>query len=59
MSEKIMTTDEDLIYWCEECKIPIIKKQGEDLTCPCCNKTLIYLASDLRPVFPEERLLIE
>lgn len=59
MNEKIMTTDEDLIYWCEECKIPIIKKQGEDLTCPCCNKALIYLASDLRPVFPEERLLIE
>lgn len=59
MNSKIMTTDEDLIYWCEKCKVPIIKKQGEDLTCPCCNSSLIYLASDLRPVFPEERLLLE
>lgn len=59
MKEKVINSDEDLIYWCENCKVPIIKKQGEDLTCPCCNNTLTYLASDLRPVFPEERLLIE
>lgn len=59
MNKEMIKSDEDLIYWCENCKIPIIKKQGEGLTCPCCNNTLIYLASDLRPVFPEERLLIE
>ncbi len=59
MNDKIITNDEDLVYWCSECKLPIIKKQGEELTCPCCNNNLIYLTTDLRPVFPEERLLIE
>ena len=59
MENKIVTNDEDLIYWCNTCKIPIIKKQGEELTCPCCGKNIDYLASDLRPIFPEERLLIE
>ena len=58
MENKIVTNDEDLIYWCNTCKIPIIKKQGEELTCPCCGKNIDYLASDLRPIFPEERLLI-
>ena len=59
MNEKVITTDEDLIYWCENCNIPIIKKQGEDLTCPCCESNIKYLTTDIRPVFPEERLLIE
>lgn len=59
MNDKIITNDEDLIYWCENCNIPIIKKQGEELTCPCCDTTLKYLTTDIRPVFPEERLLIE
>lgn len=59
MFDKIINTDEDLIYWCKKCNIPIIKKQGEDLTCPCCGTPLKYLTTDIRPVFPEERLLIE
>jgi len=42
------------IFWCENCNIPIYTE-----VCPLCNKNGKYLASDLRPVFPEERLLIE
>lgn len=57
-------TEEDLpveIYWCDSCKIPIIQSvnQSDKGICPICGKRLNYMASDLRPVFPEERLLIE
>ena len=41
------------IYWCEECNIPIYEK-----TCPVCNKPGKYISTDLRPVFPEENMLI-
>lgn len=48
------TYAESKLYWCSECNIPLY----ED-TCPICGKQLEYMATDLRPVFPEERLLIE
>lgn len=38
------------------------RKYGQeqaDIICPICGKTAGYLASDMRPVFPEERLLVE
>ncbi|MCR5144154.1 MAG: hypothetical protein K6B67_02455 [Lachnospiraceae bacterium] len=41
------------IYWCEECNVPIFEKE-----CPSCGKEGEYIATDLRPVFPEERLLL-
>lgn len=49
------------IYWCKNCKVPIIQKinQPDKGTCPCCGKKTKYLSTDLRPVFPEERLLLE
>ncbi|MBO4888564.1 MAG: phosphoadenosine phosphosulfate reductase family protein [Firmicutes bacterium] len=48
------------IYWCDNCKIPLIhlfsaKDKG---ICPICHHKTRYLSSDLRPVFPEERLLL-
>lgn len=57
-------TEEDIppeIYWCNECKIPIIKSSNaiDKTVCPCCGKKTRYLSSDLRVVYPEERLLIE
>lgn len=57
-------TEEDTpleLYWCENCKAPIIKKPSDidKDVCPVCNWTTLYLCADLRPVFPEERLLIE
>ena len=42
------------IYWCENCNIPNYNKK-----CSCCNKEGKYIGTDIRPVFPEERLLIE
>ncbi|NME35040.1 MULTISPECIES: phosphoadenosine phosphosulfate reductase family protein [Fusobacterium] len=49
------------IYWCPDCNIPIIKEENaiDKLKCPHCKGKLKYLSTDLRPVFPEERLLIE
>lgn len=49
------------VYWCDRCKTPIIK-QASDISkhiCTICGDTTRYLCSDVRPVFPEERLLIE
>lgn len=49
------------IYWCAECKVPIIKNVDdiEKNVCPSCNNETEYMCADLRPVFPEERLLFE
>lgn len=50
-----------LIYWCNDCKTPIIKSANriDKNICPLCGRETAYLGADLRPVFPEERLLIE
>ena len=58
------TTEQDIpteIYWCKECRNPIIKIANElcKTTCPVCSSITTYLSVDLRPVFPEERLLVE
>lgn len=57
-------TVEDLpteVYWCNDCKIPIIQNtnQSDKGICPICGRKTKYLTTDLRPVFPEERLLLE
>lgn len=57
-------TEEDIpveIMWCSECKVPIIRSINEARkeTCPLCGAKTRHLSSDLRPVFPEERLLLE
>lgn len=41
------------IYWCKECNIPIFEKE-----CAICGETGSYIATDIRPVFPEEKLLL-
>ena len=61
--EKIKTENETPleVYWCENCKSPIIKCASDidRNVCPMCKLTTSYLCADLRPVFPEERLLLE
>lgn len=42
------------IFWCKHCQIPIYTEE-----CPICHTKGDYLTSDVRPVFPEERLLLE
>lgn len=49
------------VYWCKNCKIPVLQEesQADKGICPCCGGNLKHLSADLRPVFPEERLLLE
>ena len=59
-----VTTIEDLpveVYWCNKCCVPVIQttNQADKGICPICGRTTKYLAADLRPVFPEERILLE
>lgn len=42
------------LYWCSHCNIPTY-----DAVCPICGNKGKYFTSDARPVFPDERLLIE
>ena len=56
-------TVEDLpveIYWCDCCATPLIHVASDVSkgTCPTCGRKTRYLSADLRPVFPEERLLL-
>ena len=58
------TTAEDTpveVRWCSHCSIPIItaSNQPDKNACPLCDRKTKYISADLRPVFPEERLLIE
>lgn len=42
------------VYWCRECKVPLYEE-----SCGICGNKGEPLCVDVRPVFPEERLLIE
>lgn len=46
--------EKSTIYWCDDCNIPLY-----DEICSICGKKAHRIGSDLRPVFPEERLLLE
>lgn len=41
------------IYWCDDCNVPIFEN-----ICPSCGNKGRYIATDMRPVFPEENVLI-
>lgn len=49
------------VYWCSHCQTPVIQtvNQADKGICPLCGGKMKYLTTDLRPVFPEERLLLE
>lgn len=49
------------VYWCDNCKTPVVQNvnQVDRGICPICGGQTRYMAADLRPVFPEERLLLE
>lgn len=48
------TIEKTEIYYCDKCNIPLF-----DEKCSICNSNCRYIGTDIRPVFPEERLLIE
>ena len=57
-TEPVIPTE---VFWCKHCKTPVIVAVNakQNCCCPLCGDDIEYLASDLRPVFPEERLLVE
>ena len=42
------------IYWCENCNVPLY-----ETVCGCCGSEGYRITTDIRPVFPQERLLLE
>ena len=42
------------IYWCSRCNVPTFSD-----SCDLCKEKTTYIGTDLRPVFPQERLLLE
>ena len=57
-------TEQDIpaeVYWCFACHTPVIRALNDSnkTLCPLCQGKTTYLCADLRPVFPEERLLFE
>lgn len=42
------------IYWCDICQIPLYEEH-----CTICQGKGRYIGKDIRPVFPEEKLLLE
>ena len=59
-SSKTEEAVETEVYWCDKCNIPIVKYRNEHdkALCPICTRKIHYLAVDVRPVFPEECLLL-
>lgn len=45
---------ETKVFWCEHCNIPLYEEK-----CSCCGALGSFVGTDIRPVFPEERLLLE
>lgn len=41
------------IYWCKECNVPSLEAE-----CHYCHSKCEYIATDMRPVFPEEKQLL-
>lgn len=49
------------VHWCSKCRVPVLQEvsQADKGICPKCGNRMKYMATDVRPVFPEERLLLE
>ena len=49
------------IMWCGHCHVPVLQQvsQVDKGICPRCGGKMKHMAADIRPVFPEERLLLE
>ena len=57
-------TEEDIpieVMWCPKCRTPIVRAVNDQAKhdCPLCYGKVSHMSADLRPVFPEERLLLE
>jgi len=51
--------EQTFIYWCKHCNVPIIRTEQQEKKCPICDQRIKKLTTDVRPVFPAERALVE
>lgn len=52
--------NEIMVYYCDKCKTPILmEEECKDKRCTICNSQVRYVGADARPVYPEERLMLE
>lgn len=48
------------VYYCKQCNVPVlINEKDLNKKCSLCNSELKYISTDIRPVYPEERLMLE
>lgn len=48
------------VYYCDICNTPtLIDESSSDYRCNLCNSSVRYISTDIRPVYPEERLMLE
>ena len=48
------------VYYCNKCNIPILIEADKNThKCTLCDEELKYIGSDARPVYPDERLMLE
>jgi len=50
------------VVWCSNCNVPFVviqENQKHEYSCPVCGEKSKIKMEDIRPVFPEERLLFE
>lgn len=61
LNENLGSVDNTEVHFCKNCNVPIIFRANDSLfgKCPICNEKTNYMAKDIRPVFPEERILVE
>lgn len=61
LNGEVKSQNSPAIFWCKVCLVPIVEEVCviNRFVCPLCGCEVKRLCSDIRPVFPEERLLIE
>ena len=48
------------VYYCKECNVPVLIESDKNVhKCTLCNAELKYIGADARPVYPDERLMLE
>lgn len=48
------------VYYCKECNVPVLIESDKHVhKCTLCNAELKYIGADARPVYPDERLMLE
>ena len=58
--EEVLKEIQIEVFWCKKCAVPVISfiSSEHNNVCPLCSERIKQFATDIRPVFPEEKLLL-